>query len=418
MRAVLALAAKDLRLLARHRGDLFFVVGWPLLLAILFGVIFAAPPEGRAPIAIAVVDEDGEEGARAFVERLEATGGLEVTRASRDEAEALVRQGRRVAWIALRPGFGEAAANPFGGEAPAVELGIDPSRQAETALLEGLLAREAAAAMQETLGDRERSRARIADALSRLRYAPPWSPSRQANERFLKELDHWLETAPPDAGGGLRFRPIAVERKAAAVERRGPRRSFDFTFPQGMLWALIACAANFAISLVAERTRGTMQRLLTAPVTRGQVLLGKALACFAAMVLMQALLVAVATLVFSVRPSSWAGLAGAGLAAAAAFTGLMMTLSVLGRTESSASGAAWATLLVLALLGGGMVPLFVMPSWMAAVSRLSPAYWAILAYEGAVWRGFSAPEMAVPCALLALAGAAGLALGLRLFRAL
>lgn len=417
MRVVLSLAAKDLRLLLRHRGDLFFVVGWPLVLAILFGVIFAAPPEGRAPIGIAVVDEDGTEGARAFVARLEAAGGLDVTRASRPDAETLVRQGRRVAWIVLRPGFGEAASNPFGGEAPPVELGIDPSRQAEAALLEGLLAREAAASMQETLGDRERSRGRIADALARLRYAPPWSPARQANERFLRELDHWLEAAPPGSGASLRFQPVAIERRAAAADRRGPRRSFDFTFPQGMLWALIACAANFAISLVAERTRGTMQRLLTAPVTRGQVLLGKALACFAAMLVVQALLVAVAALGFAVRPHSWTGLAAAALAAAAAFTGLMMVLAVVGRTEASASGAAWATLLVLALLGGGMVPLFVMPSWMAAVSRASPAYWAILAYEGAVWRGFSGTEMAVPCALLLVVGAAGLAVGLRLFRA-
>jgi ABC-2 type transport system permease protein len=416
VRAVLALAAKDLRLLLRHRGDLFFVAGWPLVLAILLGVIFAAPPEGRAPIAVAVIDEDGTDSARAFVERLEAAGGLEVTIASRDEAESLVRQGRRAAWIALRPGFGEAASNPFGGDAPPVELGIDPSRQAEAALLEGLLAREAAAAMQEALGDRDRSRARVAEALSRLRYAPSWSPARAANERFLRELDRWLATAPPGAGGGLRLRPVAVERRAAAVARRGPSRSFDFTFPQGMLWALIACAANFAISLVAERTRGTMQRLLTAPVSRGHVLLGKALACFTAMVVMQAVLVAVAALGFSVRPASWPGLAAAALAAAAAFTGLMMALAAAGRTEASASGAAWATLLVFALLGGGMVPLFVMPSWTAAVSRASPAYWAILAYEGALWRGFSAAEMAAPCAVLLLVATAGLALGVRLLR--
>jgi ABC-2 type transport system permease protein len=64
-----------------------------------------------------------------------------------------------------------------------------------------------------------------------------------------------------------------------------------------------------------------------------------------------------------------------------------------------------------------MVPLFVMPSWVATLSRLSPAYWAILAYEGALWRGFTPAEMALPCLLLVLLGAAGLGLGLRLFRA-
>ena len=93
-----------------------------------------------------------------------------------------------------------------------------------------------------------------------------------------------------------------------------------------------------------------------------------------------------------------------------------MALSVVADTEQSASGAAWATLLVFALLGGGMVPLFVMPGWMLTASGVSPARWAILAFEGALWRGFSPAEMGLPLGVLLAIGAAGLALGTRLFR--
>lgn len=416
MKAVLALALKDLRLLTRHRGDFFFVVAWPILLAVLFGVIFAAPPEGRSPLEVALVDEDGTDGSRAFAARLGRKGGLDVATVSRPEAEALVRQGKRMAWVALKPGFGEAAANPFGGSAPSVEMGIDPVRKAEAAMLEGLLAREAAERLQERLSDRDASRRMVADALSRLRYAPPWSPERKRNERFLAELDRWLAEAPADGAGGVTLQPLAVERTAAAPDRRGPRRSFEFTFPQGMLWGLLACAANFAIGLVRERTTGTLGRLLTAPLTRRQILLGKALACFLAMVAVEALLVATGVLGFEVRPMSWPLLAAAVTAAATAFTGIMMALSVVADTEQSASGAAWATLLVFALLGGGMVPLFVMPGWMLTASGVSPARWAILAFEGALWRGFSPAEMGLPLGVLLAIGAAGLVVGVRLFR--
>jgi len=416
MRAILALAAKDLRLLTRHRGDFFFVAAWPILLAVLFGVIFAAPPAGRSPLAIALVDEDGTDGSRAFAARLAKAGGLDVATVGREEAEALVRQGQRVAWVALRPGFGAASSRPFGGEAPAAEVGIDPTRTAEAAMLEGLLAREAAAGLQERLSDREASRRMVADALARLRYAPPWSPERKRNERFLAELDRWLAEAPASGGGGVSLQPLAVEQKVALPETRGPRRSFEFTFPQGMLWGLLACAANFAIGLVRERTQGTMGRLLTAPITRRQILLGKALGCFVAMLAVEALLVAVGVVGFGVRPTSWPLLAAAALAAAFAFTGIMMALSVVGGTEQSASGAAWATLLVLAMLGGGMVPLFVMPGWMATASGVSPARWAILAFEGALWRGFTPAEMALPLGVLVATGAVGLGLGTRLFR--
>jgi ABC-2 type transport system permease protein len=45
---------------------------------------------------------------------------------------------------------------------------------------------------------------------------------------------------------------------------------------------------TFGIGIVSERTQGTMVRLQMSPVSRGQLLAGKALACFAAIVIVQA----------------------------------------------------------------------------------------------------------------------------------
>ena len=73
-------------------------------------------------------------------------------------------------------------------------------------------------------------------------------------------------------------------------EKVGPRSAFDFTFPQGILWGVIGSALGFALSLVTERTRGTLLRLETAPLSRLDVLLGKALACFVAIGAVESLL--------------------------------------------------------------------------------------------------------------------------------
>ncbi len=417
MPPVVALAVKDLRLLIRNRGDLFFALGWPLLLAVFFGVIFSGPSQGRSPLAIAVVDLDGTDGSRDFGERLAGGAGLSVLRAfTPEDAATLVRQGKRVAYVVLPPGFGAAAARPFQGPGPKVEIGVDPSRTAEAAMLEGLLARQAAAALQKVMDDPEASRAMVRDSLSALRLAPPGSASRTDTERFLNELDRFLERSPSREGSGPSFQPLTVESKPVAVERRGPRHSFEFTFPQGILWGIMACAANFGIGLAAERTAGTLLRLEAAPLSRGQLLLGKALGCFAAILIVEVLLLAVGVAFFHVRPASPGLLALALLSAAAAFVGIMMLLAALGRTEQAASGAGWAALLVMAMLGGGMVPLFVMPPWMLVASNVSPAKWAILGFEGALWRGFSPAEMALPCAILLGVGAASFAAGARAFR--
>ena len=96
-----------------------------------------------------------------------------------------------------------------------------------------------------------------------------------------------------------------------------------------------------------------------------------------------------------------------------AFCGLMMLVATLGDTEQAASGTAWAFMMPLSMIGGGMIPQFILPSWMAAAGVVSPIRWAIRAFEGALWRGFTLAEMALPCAILVAVGAACFALGSR-----
>jgi ABC-2 type transport system permease protein len=322
-----------------------------------------------------------------------------------------------VAYVVLPSGFGAASARPFGGAGARVELGVDPSRRAEAAMLEGVLAQQAAASLQKTMGDRAASRKMIRESLDALRLAPPGSSSRADTERFLGELDRFLEKAPAGSGSGGAFQPLTVDETSVTVEGRGrPRNSFEFTFPQGILWGIMACAANFGIGLVVERTSGTLQRLFATPLSRAQLLGGKALGCFAAILFVEGLLLAVGVAFFHVRPSSPLLLALPLVSAAVAFVGIMMLMAALGRTEQSASGAGWAVLLVMAMLGGGMVPLFVMPPWMLVASNVSPAKWAILGLEGALWRGFSPAEMALPCVILVGVGLVCFALGARAFR--
>lgn len=421
MRAIVTLAMKDLRLLARDKGGLFFTAGFPVMMAVFFGTIFGGGDDEDSSVPIAVVDEDRTDTSRDFAQRLDRATELDAIRTTRAKARALVRTGKRTAYVVLPAGFGRARAHTFAGEPATIELGVDPSRRAEAKLLEGVLTRYA---FESLIGDRRESQRTVKESLAAARVDPRMDPGEKADlVRFLGEMDRFLDARPTtgDAGGGASgggagFSPIEIRSAAVAPARSGPKNPYAVSFPQGILWAVLGCAATFGIGIVVEREKGTLARLRTAPISAAQILAGKALACWLAIVAVETGMLLLARVAFGVRPISLGLLAVVIPSIAVAFVGIMMLLSVVGRTERSAAGIGWAVVIVMSMFGGGMIPLLFMPSWMRALSSASPVKWAILALEGAVWRGLSPTEMIVPCGILLAVGVLGFLVGARAFR--
>jgi ABC-2 type transport system permease protein len=365
-------------------------------------------------MTIAVVDDDDSDGSRAFVARLEASGHFEVAAMPRPEAEAAVRRGQLAAFLSIKPGFGASSQRLFYGPPREIEVGADPSRKAEAGMLEGLLMQAAAEDMQQMLANPVASAAMVDNAIGEAT-RDPGAPRELVH--FLGELKSFVGSPASQrdaaAGSGSQWQPLKVVSAPIARERSGPNNPFEITFPQGVLWGLIGCAMSFGLSLVSERTRGTFVRLSMAPLSRAQILGGKALACFIAMGVVQALLYAMGVTLFAVQPGSWPLLLLASLCSTLAFCGFMMLVATLGKTEQAASGAAWAIMMPLSMIGGGMVPQVVMPAWMSMAGNISPVKWAIRAIEGALWRDFTASEMLLPCGALLVFGVLCFALGAR-----
>lgn len=413
MRAAIAIAAKDLRLLLRNRGALFFTLAWPLLLAVFFGLVFGGGGGSGRP-AVALVVADTHPASEQFAAQVLALDSLAVERMDAATAERQVRQGKRSAAIVLPAGFGQRSAGGFSGDPPEVLLWLDPSRRAERAMIEGMLLKLGGEAMFQRMSDPAQRKDWLDTARADLEGVSP--ASRPAFSDFYDSLDTMLATPEAAATGtdgtsAAGFTPLRVVARDVAVAGEGPRNGFAISFTQGMFWALLGALMSFVTALVLERSEGTWDRLRCAPVTAGMLLLGKAMACFTVMLAALLLVAGAGALAFAVVPQSPALLLVAFVAAAVAFTGLMMLLASLGASVQSATGLAWAVLLPMAMAGGAMIPLFVMPPWMLQLSHLSLVKWAVLAFEGAIWRGFSLAEMLPALAILLLTGLACGALG-------
>jgi ABC-2 type transport system permease protein len=422
MRVIGALALKDLRLLLRDKAGFFFTFFFPLIVAVLFGTIFGGGDHTSA-IPVIIVDEDGSAESRAFVDTLVASPELRVAISTRQLAAESVRRGKIAAYVVIKPGFGEASRRVFWGSPPGVELGVDPARRADAGMLEGVLMKYASKRFQDFFSDPSAQRRNLERAMRSLKEAGrvPAKDSRDL-EMLFGALDRYYATRPESSaapGGaqpeGANFEPIAIDRTDVNVMHTGPTSAYAISFPQGIIWGLIAVTAAFSLSIVGERTKGTLLRLEVAPIGRWQILAGKALACFVTAVSVSAGLLILAYFGFGVHPSSIPMLVMAVISSAMGFVGLMMLLSVLGKTQEAASGIGWAVLLIFSMLGGGMVPYFIMPSWMRTLSHLSPVKWSILAMEGAIWRRFTVAEMVLPCGILLGAGLVFFAVGVRAF---
>ncbi|MFM1821859.1 MAG: Inner rane transport permease YbhR [Planctomycetota bacterium] len=141
MRATLAIAGKDLRLLFRDKGEVFFTFLFPIVIAIFFGMVFGGGGGGgRGAIALALVVESDAPLAARLADALAADAAFTVTRhADRAAATDAVRAGKATAAVILPEALGAGVDQLFNGRGIPVEAVVDPSRRAEAALIEGKL---------------------------------------------------------------------------------------------------------------------------------------------------------------------------------------------------------------------------------------------------------------------------------------
>lgn len=429
MNAIFRMAIKDLKILFRDRMGAFFIVGFPILMGVFFGLIMGGTSNGnRSKMQIAIVDLDQSKMSQKFVESLKANDSVQLEEVTADVAQESVRKGQRVAMILLPEGFGKTA-GIFWEEAPEIQLGVDPSRTAESGMLQGFIMEAIGSLAGERFQNPKDFKPFVTDSKKDVEAAKDLNPlNRQLMLGFLSTVENMfdsmdqLQTESDDslsdsASPSFEFAKIKsvdvsreIDPNSQAGQMQKIRSRWDISFPQAMMWGVLGCVAGFSISIARERTMGTMLRLQVAPISTFHVLAGKALACFMT-VLGVISMMTVLGIFLGMQPASYPKLVIASLCVAFCFVGIMMTLSVLGKSEQSVSGIGWALNMVMAMFGGCMIPVMFMPGFIQTFSVLSPIKWGILSLEGAIWRDFSIAEMAMPCGILLAIGGAGLALG-------
>jgi ABC-2 type transport system permease protein len=413
MKKIVILAFKDLRVLFSDRSNFFWVFGFPALFALFFGAIFSGSDSGPSGMKIAVVDLDKSEFSASYISKLESYEALKVVKMNRNEAIDGIRKGNIFAAVILKDGFGDDFETMFTGDNSAIEIALDPGRKMEGQYLQGLISRALFEVMAERFTDRDWMRKQVGNWRDEITDSNDLGSDQaelflgffDAYDKLLEDVNNENYRVAFD-GDMMNFAVTDVTR-----ERKGPVTAFQITFPQAIVWGVLGCSVTFAISIVQERKKGTFERLRLGPIGRAHILGGKGLACCLTCIFIVCFLFAGAKLIFAMPLRNLPLFVLAVVCVILCFVGLMMFICTLGRTEQGAAGAGWAMFMVMAMLGGGMIPLFFMPAWLQKVSNISFVKWSILALEGGIWRNLTFIEMLRPFAVLLAIGSTAFIFG-------
>ena len=433
--AIGALIRNDLKLYLADRRALIVGVLVPILIAAFFGYIFGGTgrSEDQGKIAVAVVDEDQSEVSRAITADLSADPLLQVSTLGRSVARDQVKSGKQSAAAVFPQGFGERTTRSLfsGVNKPQVELLVDPSQTTSARVIEGLLAQYSMKEISREAFSGASGRKAIdgyLEQLDKLEQTPVRSDlrallnaARKLNEQSIADAGPDGGGAPGADGGGQRNFGLSIPYTVASTEVTArdntPYNSYAHSFAGMAVQFILFAGIDAGVLLLLTRQRGIWQRLRSAPITRGEFIVARALATTLIGLFQMTAIYLVAILVFKVRiEGSWPGFIAVVISVCLLNAAFGLMLATLGRNASTTRGLAMMVTLLLVMIGGAWVPAFVFPRWLQDVSSYVPTRWAIDGLDGATWRGLPFAAALAPTLLLIGGAAACLLIAIWRFR--
>ncbi len=340
MRAVRAIAGVELRRFLRDRSNIFFVFIFPLLLVVVIGAQFGGEgDDGRVAVT-------GSRGALlvALVAALE-DDGVAVSSAGAGAVREQVARGRTDVGVFLT----EAATTAY-----------DEGRNLDIEIITG--SQQGAQVTTE----------RVRTAAARIVLERGQAAALAAEGVGPAEADAALAAAtrsltPP--------RLSVVDADELAREFEGLGRFDQGAMAETLLFVFLASLAGSA-TLIDARRLGVVRRTLAAPVSAAQAIGGQALGRFAIAGFQGAYIMVATMVLFGV---SWGSLWLALLVLAtfsAVAAGAAMLIGSLLDNASAASSAGVGLGLVVAALGGCMLPLELFPDTLQTLAHITPHAWA------------------------------------------
>ena len=378
MRKALSIAGVNLRRVFRDRISLFFMLVFPFAIILTIGAVFGA---SFTPVLGVVSEGSGPLGADLLY-RLEHADGIRVrTFDGRDALTTAVERGQVEAGLVIPPGYdrqihaGDTVQLPY---------------------------------IQRPAGAGQEGQLVVAAVVDR--QAVVLRAARFASTEGVETFDQALAQAEAIAPG--------VPKMTVRTTVAGGSQASQFGYGAAQELILFVFVISLAASgmLIESRRIGVSRRMLASPTPARTVILGETLGRFGIALFQGFLIMGVTLALFRV---DWGDPVAAGsIVVLFALTGTgaaMLMGSVLNNAQQAGSFGVFFGL-VLAALGGCMVPLEVFPPLMVKIAHITPQAWAIDAFGKVLGKAAGVGQILPELGVLALYAAVLLGLATVLFR--
>ncbi|MCC6616232.1 MAG: ABC transporter permease [Anaerolineae bacterium] len=390
MRQIIEIALNDLRIIFRERGiwvNLFLI---PLVLTVVIGFANGGASSASAPsagpsILIDVIDQDSSDLSGQFLAELRAANAnfvlcpldndaVDVCQLNgrtlvEPVAETRLQEQTSLALIELPAGFGAAL---DAGDDVSIVYRSNEDATAPSYILQAVQATVqrfgAAIVAGQVGGDVAADTPGLnLDAAGQAQFA---ADIRDRAQQILSQQPAVV---------------TAVTGTAQEVVENSSMGGFSQSVPGMATMYVMFAVFPAAVALMTERKQGTLQRMVTLPLTRAQLLGGKLLARFL-LGMIQYGIVFVFGYFLGVRYGNDPVAIGLTMVVfTLCITALTLALSTLLRNENQAGAITLLLTLTLAPLGGAWWPLEVVPEWMRNLGHISPVAWAMDSYSSLIF---------------------------------
>lgn len=366
MSPLVATILKELRLLRRDLHGLALLFILPLVFILIMSLalqdLFASRAGHLADVLL--IDRDRTAKSKMLQETLAKNEAFGIKRQTAPaDLKQTLKDGRYAFAIEIRKGYGASLEGQPDPKAPtllAVTVAPDTDKRTEKLML---------AALGEATG-LQRTEQLIGFLPTEDPFGYPIEPPKVEAPKI--DLAYaYAPASPADA-------PSAVQQSV----------------PAWLVFAIFFVSIPFSNTFIRERQLGVQRRLATIDIGPMTQFLGKLIPYFLVNQLQVVLMLAAGMFLVPLLGGQALQLNGSPLALvllsaaiSLAALGLALLIAVTARTSEQATMASGLGAIVLAALGGIMIPKFVMPQGMQAIADLSPMAWGLDGFLGLLLRG-------------------------------